>query len=202
MQRADNIALLQLITNHPALLAIEQFAKAGDTAVKLAKQEYKPQWGVNASYAYRDDDQLGQSRADFFSIGITVNVPIFGYAQQDSEVAASRLTAQAIETEKRLLQQRMSTQMLSLYQQETRFEQREKGFLISILPQIQEQADASLSAYTNDDGDFSEVMRARITQLNAQVDLIDIQIEKSKIRMHILYFLAGQTKTYDRGEYR
>ena len=202
LQRADNIALLQLITNHPALLAIEQFAKAGDTAVKLAKQEYKPQWGVNASYAYRDDDQLGQSRADFFSIGITVNVPIFGYAQQDSEVAASRLTAQAIETEKRLLQQRMSTQMLSLYQQETRFEQREKGFLISILPQIQEQADASLSAYTNDDGDFSEVMRARITQLNAQVDLIDIQIEKSKIRMHILYFLAGQTKTYDRGEYR
>ena len=201
LQRADNMGLLQLLTHHPALLAIEQTVKAGDTAVKLAKQKYKPQWGVNASYAYRDDDQFGQSRADFFSIGITVDVPIFGYAQQDSEVAASRLTAQAIETEKRLLQQHMLAQMLNLYQQETRFGQREAGFLSAILPQIQEQADASLSAYTTDDGDFSEVMRARIAQLSAQIDLIDIQIEKSKIRMQLEYFLEGHTSLYNKREY-
>jgi outer membrane protein TolC len=118
-QRADNTGLLQLLTHHPALLAIEQSAKAGDTAVNLAKQKYKPQWGVNASYAYRDDDQLGQSRADFFSIGITVDVPIFGYAQQDNEVAASHLTAQAIETDKRLLQQRMLAQMLAFTSKKT-----------------------------------------------------------------------------------
>ena len=202
LQRADNMGLLQLLTHHPALLAIEQTVKAGDTAVKLAKQKYKPQWGVNASYAYRDDDQFGQSRADFFSIGITVDVPIFGYAQQDSEVAASRLTAQAIETEKRLLQQHMLAQMLNLYQQETRFGQREAGFLSAILPQIQEQADASLSAYTTDDGDFSEVMRARISQLSAQIDLIDIQIEKYKIRMQLWYFLEGHTHSNNKGEYR
>jgi hypothetical protein len=202
LQRKDNMGLLQLLTQHPALLAIEQTAKAGGTAVTLAKQKYKPQWGVNASYAYRDDHPLGQSRADFFSIGITVDIPIYGYAKQDSEVAASRLIAQAIETDKRLLQQRMLAQMLSLYQQETRFGQREEGFLTSILPQIQEQADASLSAYTHDDGDFSEVMRARIAQLSAQIDLIDIQIEKSKIRMQLGYFLEGHTNSYNKGEYR
>ncbi|MFQ3191509.1 MAG: hypothetical protein ACI936_002650, partial [Paraglaciecola sp.] len=104
--------------------------------------------------------------------------------------------------DKRLLQQRMLAQMLSLYQQETRFGQREEGFLTSILPQIQEQADASLSAYTHDDGDFSEVMRARIAQLSAQIDLIDIQIEKSKIRMQLGYFLEGHTNSYNKGEYR
>ncbi|WP_232788015.1 TolC family protein [Paraglaciecola sp. MB-3u-78] len=202
LQRADNMGLLQVLTQHPALLAIEQSAKAGDTAVNLAQQKYKPQWGVNASYAYRDDDQLGQSRADFFSIGITVDVPLFGYAQQDSEVAASRLTAQAIETDKRLLQQRMLAQMLSLYQQKTRFGQREAGFLTAILPQTQEQADASLSAYTTDDGDFSEVMRARISQLSAHIDLIDIQIEKFKIRIQLWYFLEGHTSSYNTGEYR
>jgi outer membrane protein TolC len=202
LQRADNMGLLQLLTHHPALLAIEQSAKAGNTAVKLAEQKYQPQWGVNASYAYRDDNQLGQSRSDFFSIGITVDVPIFGYAKQDSEVSAVRLTAQSIETEKRLLQQRMLTQMLSLHQQETRYGQREQGFLTTILPQIQEHADATLSAYTNDDGDFSEVMRARITQLNAQIDLIHIQTEKFKTRLQILYFLTGHTNTNTSGEYK
>lgn len=202
LQRADNIALLQVLASHPALLAIEQAVKAGDTAVKLAKQKYKPQWGVNASYAYRDDDPLGQSRADFFSIGITLDIPIFGYTQQDSEVAAFSLTAQAIETDKRLLQQRMLTQMLSLYQQEIRLGQRETGFLTAILPQIQQQAEASLSAYTSDDGSFSAVMHARITQLTAQIDLIDIQIEKFKIQMQLLYFLTGHTTINDMGEGR
>jgi outer membrane protein TolC len=196
------MGLLHLLGRHPSLLAIEQSAKAGNTAVKLAKQKYKPQWGVNASYAYRDDDPLGQSRADFFSLGITVDIPIFGSAQQDSEVAASRLTSQAIETDKRLLQQRMLAKMLSLYQQEIRFGQREDGFLNAILPQIQEQADASLNAYTHDDGDFSDVMRARIAQLTAQIDLIDIQIEKHKIRMQLGYFLDGHTNSFPQGEYR
>ncbi|WP_339722223.1 TolC family protein [uncultured Paraglaciecola sp.] len=198
LQRGDNLGLLQLLTEHPTLLAIEQSVKAGNTAVKLAKQKYKPQWGVNASYAYREDDPLGQSRADFFSIGITVDVPIFGYAKQDSDVSASSLTAQAIETEKRLLQQSMLTQIHSLYQQEVAYRQREDGFLTSILPQIQEHADASLSAYTSDDGDFSEVMRARITQLNAQIDLIHIQIEKLKTRIQIMYFLNDPNNS---GEY-
>jgi outer membrane protein TolC len=92
--------------------------------------------------------------------------------------------------------------MLNLYQQETRFGQREAGFLSAILPQIQEQADASLSAYTTDDGDFSEVMRARISQLSAQIDLIDIQIEKCKIRIQLGYFLAGHTDSNNKGEYR
>jgi hypothetical protein len=201
LQRGDNTGLLQLLTQHPALLAIEQSAKAGDIAVNLAKQKYKPQWGVNVSYAYRDDSQLGQSRADFFSIGITVDVPLFGYAKQDGEVLASRLTAEVIETDKRLLQQRMLAQMLSLYQQEVRFVQREEGFLSVILPQVQEQADASLSAYTTDDGDFSEVMRARIAQLDAQIDLIDIQIEKFKIRIQLGYFLEDHTNLYNKREY-
>ncbi len=201
LQRHDTTGLLQVLTQHPALLAIEQSAKAGDTAVRLATQKYKPQWGINASYAYRDKSQLGQSRANFFSIGITVDVPLFGYTKQDSEVSASRLTAEVIETDKRLLQQRMLAQMLSLYQQDVRFVQREKGFLSAILPQVQEQADASLSAYTTDDGDFSEVMRARIAQLNAQIDLIDIQIEKFKIRMQLGYFLEGHTNLYNKRDY-
>jgi outer membrane protein TolC len=202
LERTDNMGLLHLLGRHPSLLAIDQSAKAGNTAVKLAEQKYKPQWGVNASYAYRGDNPFGQSRADFFSLGITVDIPFFGSAQQDSEVAASRLTAQVIETDKRLLQQRMLAKMLNLYQQEIRFGQREEGFLNAILPQVQEQADASLNAYTHDDGDFSEVMRARIAQLTAQIDLIDIQIEKHKIRMQLGYFLDGHTNSFPQGEYR
>lgn len=199
-QRADHSGLLELLTHHPAIQAIEQAVKAGNTAVELAKQQYEPQWGVNASYAYRDDSPLGQSRADFFSIGITVDMPLWGYEKQDSEVAKFNLQAQAIETDKRLMQQKMVGQMLSLYQQKLRLEQREQGYLASILPQMQQQADASLSAYTHDDGDFSQVMRARIAQLNAQIDLIALQSQKHQTHIQLEYFLTRPADVFKLGE--
>jgi outer membrane protein TolC len=198
-ERVQHSSLLALLTDHPAILAIEQSAKAGDTAVRLAKQQYKPQWGVNASYAYRDDNSLGQSRADFFSIGVTVEIPLWGYKKQDSGVAAMNLQAQAIETDKRLLQQQMLAKMLSLYQQILGLEQREEGYLAVILPQMQQQADASLSAYTHDDGDFSQVMRTRITQLNAHIDLIALQSKKQQTRLQLDYFLTPITDMQNRG---
>lgn len=200
LQRSDNMGLIQLFSQHPAILAIEQSVKVGNTAVLLAQQKYKPQWQVNASYAYRDDDPIGKSRADFFSIGVAVAMPIFGYTQQDSEVTATRLSAQGIETDKRLLQKRMLAQTLSLFQKIIDFKQREAGFYTAILPQIQEQADASLSAYTTDDGDFSEVMRARIGQLGAQIDLINIQIEKLKTQVYLEYYFTGHTHLSNGGE--
>jgi hypothetical protein len=44
-------------------------------------------------------------------------------------------------------------------------------------------------------------MRARIAQLDAQIDLIDIQIEKFKIRMQLGYFLEDHTNLYNKREY-
>jgi outer membrane protein TolC len=196
---ADRQRLLEILSTHPALLAMEQLSKASNTSVKLAKQQYQPQWGLSASYAYRDDDQLGASRADLFSIGFTLDMPLFGHARLDSEVKALHLNAQAIETDKRLLKQKMLAQMQGIYHQELRFKEREQGYQASILPKMQQQADAALSAYTNDEGDFTEVMLVRIAQLNTKIEFIDIQIEQLKKRVHLTYFIAGDTPTFTEG---
>jgi outer membrane protein TolC len=47
--------LARAFEKHPAILAIDTKRKVSEKAIDLAKQQYKPQWGVNASYAYRDD---------------------------------------------------------------------------------------------------------------------------------------------------
>ena len=48
-----------------------------------------------------------------------------------------------------------------------RLNERQNLYKNDLLPQMHEQAEASLTAYTNDDGDFAEVVRARIAELNA-----------------------------------
>ena len=51
-------------------------------------------------------------------------------------------------------------------------------------------AEASLSAYTRDDGDFAEVVRARIAELNARIEALDIDIARLQTITQLNYFFA------------
>ena len=71
-----------------------------------------------------------------------------------------------------------------------RINQRRDLYGSRLLQEMQEQAEASLTAYTHDDGDFSEVVRARIAELNARIEALDIEIDRLKTISQINYFFA------------
>ncbi|WP_342806507.1 TolC family protein [Alteromonas sp. M12] len=186
----------QLLGKHPAVLAVQQTILAGQVGVELAQQKYQPQWGVNASYAMRADDQAGQSRADFFSVGVSVDLPLFTHQRQDKAVQAAKYQAESLKTEKRLLLRNMLAQLESLLSQRQRLADRLANYDTSILPQMHEQAEAELTAYTSNNGDFGEVMRARIAELNSRLERILIATKKQKVNAHLQYFLV-QAKPSD-----
>jgi len=183
-------ALANLLNNHPYVLAIEQKIVSSQTGVDLAKQQYKPQWGVNASYAYRADDQLNRSRADFFSVGVSFDLPLFTSNKQDQQVSAAINQSEAMKTEKRLALRSLLSQLQSAYAAHLRLLQREALYKTDILVQMSDQAEASLTAYTNDDGDFAEVVRARIAHLNARIDALNIDVDILKSRSQLNYFFS------------
>ena len=47
-----------------------------------------------------------------------------------------------------------------------------------------------MNAYTNDDADFYEVVRAGIAELNVSIDALDIDIEKIKTIVQLNYFFT------------
>lgn len=188
----DKQKLAQKLNAHPAILAIEQRIDAGETGVELAKQSYKSQWGVNASYAYRADDQLGRSRADFFSIGVSFDLPLFTQSSQDKKVSAAVREAEAIKTDKLLALRGLIAQLQSTWSRHQRLLKRQQIFNDSILVQTREQAAASLTAYTNDAGDFSEVVRARIDDLNVHIEVLNIQVDLLKAQVELNYFFSTE----------
>ena len=185
-------ALAEMLARHPAVLALDQRIQAGFTGVRLAEQKYQPQWGLNGSYAYRDDEPNGRSRADFFSLGLSFDLPLFTANRQDKEVDASRMQAESMKTDKRLLLRNMMGQLATLYARYQGLEKRLDLYKNSILPQMHEQAEASLTAYTSDDGEFSEVMRARIAELNGRIEQIGIATEQLAAQIHIHYFFSAR----------
>ncbi|MGO2129403.1 MAG: hypothetical protein ACTH4U_11730, partial [Pseudoalteromonas prydzensis] len=47
-------------------------------------------------------------------------------------------------------------------------------------------------AYTRDDGNFSEVMRARISELNAKIDALNIEIDQQIIIARLNYYASSK----------
>jgi outer membrane protein TolC len=187
--KEDSEKILTMFENHPSIKNIEQKIKATSKSIKLARENYKPQFSVNASYAKREDDLMGRNRADLFSVGLTFDLPIFVKNKQDKELQVAMLKTKSVETEK-ILQYK---KLFSLYETTKadliRLKERQSLYLTKLLPQMNEQSEASLTAYTNDDGDFPEVVRSRISQLNAQIDIlnINVDIQKNIVKYNYLF---------------
>lgn len=178
------------LSHHPTLLALNRRIEASETDVELARQKYRPEWGLTAQYGYRDRDAIGRDRADLFSVGVTFDLPIFTANRQDKEVSAAIGHAEAVRTEKQLLIRSLLAGLETASAQLARLDERHALYSDQLLPQMAEQAEASLTAYNNDDGDFAEAVRARIAELNARIEALAIQVERQKTIAQINYLLA------------
>ena len=190
IKQASEHTRYEWIRHHPALRALDQRIDATQTGVDLAKQKYKPEWGLTAQYGYRDSDPMGRDRADLFSVGVTFDLPLFTGNRQDKEVSAAVNRTEAIKTEKHLLGRRLMAELETASVQLARLDERQALYADQLLPQMAEQAEASLTAYNNDDGDFAEAVRARIAELNAKVDALAIAVDRQKTIAQINYLLA------------
>ncbi|WP_299004338.1 TolC family protein [uncultured Shewanella sp.] len=184
--------LMPFLALHPSIMAVDKKISATKTGIAIANQKYKPQWGVNASYGYRADDSAGESRSDFMSVGVSFDLPIFTANRQDQEVKAAVSDTEAAKTDKMLLLK----DLLGIYMSDTgrlySVDQRLNLYTDKLLPQVNDEAEASLTAYTNDEGDFSDVVRARISVLNAEIDKLTLDVEQQKIRLGLNYLFAGE----------
>jgi outer membrane protein TolC len=178
------------LVQHPAILSIDAKINASDTSIRLAEQNYKPEWKLNASYGYRDEAPSGMDRADFFSVGVAFDLPLFTGNRQDQQVQSAIASTEAVRTERALALRNMVAGVETQRARLTRLEQRQELYRFRLLSEMHEQAEASLTAYTNDDGDFSEVVRARIAELNAGIEALDIDVERLKTIQQINYYFA------------
>lgn len=179
--------LFEKISGHPVLRAIEQKIRTSKAGILLAKQQYKPKWGVNAGYGFRSRDRQGIDRSDLFSVGVTFSVPLFTARRQDKQVLSAMSETSAVKTEKWQILRKFMASFETTKARLLRLNERREIFQSRLLPQMSEQAEASLTAYTNDDGDFAEVMRARIAEMNAEIKALDIDVERQKAILQLNY---------------
>jgi len=179
------------IPDHPVIGIQDAEINIQNSEVGLARQAYKPEWGVDVTYGARASDPLGRSRADFVSVMVNLDVPLFTDKRQDKRLSAARRNEAASRLERdehvRQLQQMFATassdwqhtgERLTLYQSE-------------ILSDSTQTYDVTLEAYRNEVTSFALVIRARLLEFDTQLKALRLSTDHLKAQARLLY-LQGE----------
>ena len=169
------------LLQHPMLRASDAKIDARLAGVELANERSKPAWALDVGYAYRDGFlPSGTPRSDFVTLGVTVGLPFFSKKSVDSNLSAALQEKTAAESIREQTVRSLNSQLEAEHARWSDLTRRLSIYDERILGQASDNADASLLAYQSDRGDFAEVMRAYVDDLNTRIDHIRLQVERAQ----------------------
>jgi len=169
------------LDSHPSLTAADAGVAAKQSAVELAEENRKPGWALDFGYGYREGLQAnGEPRSDFVSLNVTFDLPFFTKNRQDRQVAAALGERRAAIENRAELLARLRSQLGVEYAHWSDLTRRLALYERQILGQSTSRAESALLAYQSDAGDFADVMRAQIDDLNIRLEHIRLEIERAK----------------------
>ncbi len=173
--------LQQNLSTHPLLLAADADISAQQSGVDLANENKKPGWVLDLGYGYRDGYLAdGTPRSDFISLSVSVDLPLFKKNRQDRRLSAALSERSAAVAMKGQLHAQLRSELNSEYTRWTDLTRRMVLYETKILQLSENQAEAALLAYQSDAGDFSDVMRAQVDNLDTRLEHIGLQIERAQ----------------------
>lgn len=169
------------LDSHPMLAAADAGVVAKQAAVRAAEERKKPGWALDVGYGYREGFlPNGDPRSDMVSVSVSVDLPFFAKNRQDRKLAAALGERRAAESTLAETRARLASEMSSEYARWTDLTRRIALYDAQILDQSKGRAQAALLAYQSDAGDFSDVMRAWIDDLNIRIEYIRLEVERAQ----------------------
>jgi outer membrane protein TolC len=173
--------LLAALREHPVLQAADARIAAQDTSVELAEQRSRPGWALDVGYSHRNGSlPSGDPRSDFVTVGVTVDLPFFRKKSVDSTLSAALQERSAARADKQRVQRSLESRLAAEYARWQELSRRLTLYEERILVQARDHAQASLLAYQSDSGDFADVMRGYIDDLNTRIDYLRLNVEREQ----------------------
>jgi outer membrane protein TolC len=186
--------IIATVEQHPAILLRQTLEQAAVTAVELARQDEAPQWQLNAAYGYRGDDMKGDDRADFVSLGVSVDLPWAIQGGTRHATKAKILEREALAAEREQILRHLLSQAESVRQRSQLQRQRLDFYDQRLLPQLEQQRQAVQTSYANNDGDFTEVIRAEMDELNGNIERLNVLRDWHQSQVWLGFYLTAELK--------
>ncbi len=169
------------LREHPALRAAETRIEAQDASVEIAEQRSKPGWALDVGYSYRNGSLPdGDPRSDFITVGVTVDLPFFSKKSVDGTLSAALQDRSAAVADKERLLRSLDSRLIAEHARWQELSRRLSLYEERILVQARDHAQAALLAYQSDRGNFADVMRGYIDDLNTRIDYARLTVEREQ----------------------
>jgi cobalt-zinc-cadmium efflux system outer membrane protein len=177
--------LLEQLRRHPHLNVEAKRVELAEDDVALAKQAYKPDWGLAVDYGYRPDF------ADFVSLNVTIDLPVFSHDRQDRDLSAKLAEqAQAEQQSEAVLREQeaeLRRNAEGLVRQQSRIQQ----FDEDILPKSRQRTDSAIASWQAGQGNLMAVLDARRMTLDNEMKRLDLVADAARRRVNLEYY-AGE----------
>lgn len=185
---SDAARLKSGLTQHPRVLALQKSVNAAEAGVELARQRYKPEFGVDLSYGGRSGrNPDGSPRSDLLSLMVVMDVPLFTENRQDRVVAAQVAESSAALFARDDVLRRLHSEVDFNLAARQRQEERIARFENTLLPEAGFSSEASMNAYRSSIADLTQLLRSRIIEFNLQLEFATLRAERLKTLARLRY---------------
>ncbi len=171
---------------HLRLLATQ--VAVADADVTVAEQNRTPNWSWEIAYAQR-----GPSYSNMISVGVSVPIPINRGSRQDRELAARLAQRDQARDLLEDARRRHNAAFNALRIDWQSLTDRERELQASLLPVVQQRADAQLAAYRGGQQNLGAVLEARRAEVDARLQILDLERDAAHVwsQLEYTYLDAG-----------
>ncbi len=178
------------------LSAGQQQIQVAKSRLELAKEDIYPDFKVGAFYGGRDDTLEGIERADFFSLKLSMSIPIF--ADRKQNMAIQQRNAEVMQANYALqdLWNQVRKQISIAYSDYQRSTQQIILFETGIIPQARQTVASMLAGYQVNKVDFLNLVRSEINLFSFEMQYWQSFVEANQALAR-LNAVVGQDNLYE-----
>ncbi len=190
-------ALFQQAESYRALLkSRRESVHAAQSRLDLAKKDYYPDFKVGAYYGGRADTLTDQERADFLTLKLSMNVPIFFASKQRKAVDQH---SSELMQRRYALQDEWNNVRAAISKASSDYRQSKNQtvlFKSGIIPQARQTVASMLAGYQVDKVDFLNLVRSQITLYNYEIQYWKVLTEANQALAQ-LTAMIGKEEIYE-----
>ena len=177
-------ALLAAVGDLPSLRALDAQTAAMDAETRLARADKTPDWKVSATYGRREPNF-----GDLFSVGVSIDLPLFGKNRQDPKIAARADEAQRARFDRMAGERDVLAALDADLAEHALHHARLENARDNLVPLARKRAKLDFDSYGAGTVDLGTALLATLSVAEAEVDLLvrEAEVARDAIRINITY---------------
>jgi outer membrane protein TolC len=162
------------LENRPLLELWKQRLLQSGRMIELARKNLLPDFAVTAAYTQRSVLANGLGGADFFTTGISLNLPIYARSKQKQQVIEQQIMQRGLEERREDVLQTVERDIDNALTELNKTADLVELYRGGIVPQAGQALESSLIGYQTDKVDF-------LTLISSQMTLLKLELEYTRL---------------------